>query len=45
VILVKVEKSVALNSWGAPLRLNAPWWFCNLFGEQGLPAAPQGLSP
>jgi methionine biosynthesis protein MetW len=33
---VKVEKSVALNAWGAPLRLNAPWWFWNLFGEQGV---------
>src|SRR5215217_2923956 len=33
---VKVEKSVALNRWGAPLRLNAPWWFWNLFGEQAV---------
>ena len=33
---VKVERSVALNAWGAPLRLNAPWWFWNLFGEQGV---------
>ena len=33
---VKVEKSVALNAWGAPLRLNAPWWFWNLFGEQAV---------
>ena len=31
-----VEKSVALNPWGAPLRLNAPWWFWNLFGEQAV---------
>ena len=22
--------------WGAPLRLNAPWWFWNLFGEQAV---------
>jgi hypothetical protein len=29
-----MEKSVALNPWGAPLRLSAPWWFWNLFGEQ-----------
>jgi hypothetical protein len=27
---------VALNSWGTPLRFNAPWWFWNLFGEQGV---------
>ncbi len=33
---IGVEKSVALNAWGAPLRLNAPWWFWNLFGEQGV---------
>src|SRR5215218_6189418 len=36
VVGVKVEKSVALNRWGAPLRLNAPWWFWNLFGEQAV---------
>ena len=33
---VKMEKAVALNAWGTPLRLNAPWWFWNLFGEQGV---------
>ncbi len=33
---VKIEKAVALNAWGSPLRLNAPWWFWNLFGEQGV---------
>src|SRR6187397_2454954 len=33
---VKMEKSVALNPWGAPLRLNMPWWFWNLFGEQAV---------
>ena len=32
----KMEKSVALNPWGAPLRLNAPWWFWNLLGEQAV---------
>jgi methionine biosynthesis protein MetW len=36
VIGVKMEKAVALNAWGAPLRLNAPWWFWNLFGEQAV---------
>jgi methionine biosynthesis protein MetW len=33
---VKMEKAVALNAWGTPLRLNAPWWFWNLFGEQAV---------
>jgi methionine biosynthesis protein MetW len=33
---VKLERAVALNAWGRPLRLNAPWWFWNLFGEQGV---------
>lgn len=32
----RMEKGVALNAWGAPLRLNAPWWFWNLFGEQAV---------
>jgi len=32
----KMEKAVALNAWGKPLRLNAPWWFWNLFGEQAV---------
>jgi methionine biosynthesis protein MetW len=33
---VRMEKSVALNPWGSPLRLSAPWWFWNLFGEQAV---------
>jgi methionine biosynthesis protein MetW len=33
---VKLEKAVAFNAWGSPLRLNAPWWFWNLFGEQAV---------
>ena len=33
---VKMERAVALNAWGKPLRLNAPWWFWNLFGEQAV---------
>ena len=32
----KMEKAVALNAWGRALRLNAPWWFWNLFGEQAV---------
>jgi len=33
---VKMERAVALNAWGSPLRLIAPWWFWNLFGEQAV---------
>jgi methionine biosynthesis protein MetW len=32
----KIEKAVALNAWGMPLRLPAPWWFWNLIGEQAV---------
>jgi len=32
----KMVKAVALDAWGRPLRLNAPWWFWNLFGEQAV---------
>jgi methionine biosynthesis protein MetW len=32
----KMIKSVALNPWGKRLRLTAPWWFWNLFGEQAV---------
>jgi len=33
---VKIETAVALNAWGGRLRLNVPWWFWNLFGEQAV---------
>src|SRR5438105_9934814 len=33
-INVKMDRAVALNYRGTPLRFNAPWWFWNLFGEQ-----------
>jgi len=33
---VRMEREVAFNSWGRPVRLNAPWWFWNLFGEQAV---------
>ena len=33
---VKMERAVAFNSWGRPVRLNAPWWFWNIFGEQAV---------
>jgi methionine biosynthesis protein MetW len=32
----RMERAVALNPWGKPLRLIAPWWFWNLFGEQAV---------
>jgi methionine biosynthesis protein MetW len=32
----RMERAVALNAWGQPLRLNAPWWFWNMFGEQAV---------
>ena len=35
-INVKMERAVALDLAGRPLRLNAPWWFWNMFGEQGV---------
>jgi methionine biosynthesis protein MetW len=36
VVGAKMEKAVALNAWGSPLRLSAPWWFWNMFGEQAV---------
>ena len=33
---VKMEAAVALNAWGGKLRINVPWWFWNLFGEQAV---------
>ena len=32
----KMDRAVAFNAWGTPLRFNAPWWFWNLFGEQAV---------
>jgi methionine biosynthesis protein MetW len=32
----EMERAVALNAYGKPLRFNAPWWFWNLFGEQAV---------
>ncbi len=32
----RMERAVALDAWGSPLRFNAPWWFWNLFGEQAV---------
>ncbi len=32
----KMERVEAVNYWGTRLRLPAPWWFWNLFGEQAV---------
>jgi methionine biosynthesis protein MetW len=32
----KMERVEAVNFWGTRLRLPAPWWFWNLFGEQAV---------
>ncbi len=32
----KMERAIALNSGGQPVRVNVPWWVWNLFGEQGV---------
>ena len=32
----KIEKGLALDRFGAPVRVNAPWWVWNLFGEQAV---------
>jgi len=32
----KMDRAVAFNAWGTPLRFNMPWWFWNLFGEQAV---------
>jgi methionine biosynthesis protein MetW len=32
----RIERGVALDRAGVPLRVNVPWWVWNLFGEQGV---------
>ena len=32
----QIDRAVALNSSGAAMRVNAPWWVWNLFGEQAV---------
>ena len=32
----QIERAIALDRWGRPVRLNAPWVFWNFFGEQAL---------
>lgn len=31
-----IERAAALDKDGAPIRVNAPWWVWNLFGEQAV---------
>jgi methionine biosynthesis protein MetW len=32
----RIERAVALDSAGAPMRVSAPWWVWNMFGEQAV---------
>jgi methionine biosynthesis protein MetW len=32
----RMERAVALDGGGQPIRVNLPWWFWNLFGEQAV---------
>ncbi|MBV9220685.1 MAG: methionine biosynthesis protein MetW [Methylobacteriaceae bacterium] len=32
----RIERSVALNRFGRPIRVGAPWWVWNMFGEQAV---------
>ena len=32
----RLERVAALNRFGSPMRLNAPWWMWNLFADQGI---------
>ena len=36
IVGAEMEKAVALKGSGKPLRIAAPWWFWNLFGEQAV---------
>lgn len=31
-----IERAIALDATGQPVRVNAPWWFWNLFGAQAV---------
>ena len=31
-----IERGIALDHAGAPIRVNAPWWVWNLFGAQAI---------
>jgi hypothetical protein len=36
VVGARTERAVALDGSGRPVRVNAPWWFWNLFGVQAV---------
>lgn len=36
VVGARMERAVALNAGGKPMRFALPWWVWNLFGEQGV---------
>ena len=35
-INARIERAIALDSAGQPVRVTAPWWVWNLFGEQAV---------
>jgi methionine biosynthesis protein MetW len=41
----KMERALALNSGGQPVRVNMPWWVWNLFGEQAVFLLRRGGEP
>ena len=36
VVGAQMEKAVALNAGGQPMRVTLPWWVWNLLGDQGV---------
>jgi methionine biosynthesis protein MetW len=40
----QIEKAVALDSGGQPMRVTLPWWAWNLFGTQGVFLLRRGQS-
>lgn len=32
----RIDRGAALNRFGSPMRVNAPWWVWNMFGEQAI---------
>jgi methionine biosynthesis protein MetW len=41
----KMERAIALNSRGQPVRVTMPWWVWNLFGEQAVFLLRRGGEP
>ena len=31
-----IDRAVALDRYGSEVRVDAPWWFWNMFGEQAV---------